>query len=64
MYIIKCISKLGQVRYLRNKPLGSTKLLWSPRFEDAFPFKELREAQPYRDDCLDYNEEAMIIGRP
>ena len=29
MYVIKCISKLGQVRYLRNKPLGSTKLLWS-----------------------------------
>jgi hypothetical protein len=64
MYIIECVSKLGAVRYVRNKPLGSTKMQYSPKRDDALSFDELSQAQPYRDDALEDNRECFIIGTP
>ena len=62
MYIIECVSKLGARRFVRNKPLGRDKIMYSPNRDDAFKFEELSVAQIYRDDALEDNRECLILG--
>ena len=62
MYIIECVSKMGKTRWVRNKPRGTEKLLFSEQRDDALEFSELSTAQLYRDDALEFNRDCFILG--
>ena len=61
MYIIECVSKLGATRYIRNKPVGNEKLLYSANRKDAFEFNDMAVAQNYRDEALEENNEVFLF---
>ena len=61
MYIIRCKSKTGEIRYVANSPVGRDKVWYSIELGRAYTFEDMGNCKSVRDVALGDNDGCDIM---